>query len=101
MPIHQDFTPELARICYEAFSDLHARHAVYCDIPDMNTGMQIISHVTAHPDCTGIVATIDGQPIGSNFLLCSDVVAGIGPITVDPRFQSHGVGRVLMQWGNR
>ena len=98
VPIHQDLIPELARICYEAFWDLHTRHAVYCDIPDMNTGMQIISHVTAHPDCTGIVATIDGQPIGSNFLLHSDVVAGIGPITVDPRFQSHGVGRLLMQW---
>ena len=73
VPIHQDLIPELARICYEAFWDLHTRHAVYCDIPDINAGMQIISHVTAHPDCTGIVATIDGQPIGSNFLLHSDL----------------------------
>jgi hypothetical protein len=28
----------------------------------------------------------------------STIVAEIGPITVDPRFQSHGVGRILMQW---
>lgn len=98
MPIDRDVIPELARICYEAFSSLHARHAVHCDIPDIDTGMQIISHVTAHPSYTGIVATVDGRPIGSNFLLHSDFVAGIGPITVDPRFQSLGVGRVLMQW---
>jgi GNAT superfamily N-acetyltransferase len=98
IPIHQDLIPELAQICYEAFSDLHDRHAVHGDIPDIDTGMQIISHVTAHPDYTGIVATVDGRSIGSNFLLHSDFVAGIGPITVDPRFQSHGVGRVLMQW---
>lgn len=98
VPIHQDLIPELARICYQAFSDLHARHAVYGDISDINTGMQIISHVTDHPDCTGIVAIVEGVPIGSNFLLHSDLIAGVGPLSVDPRFQSHGVGRILMQW---
>jgi GNAT superfamily N-acetyltransferase len=98
VPIQQEFVPELARICYTAFSALHDRHAVHRNIPDINVGMQIISHVTTHPNYTGIVATVDGQPIGSNFLQHSDFVAGIGPISVDPRFQSHGVGRILMQW---
>ena len=98
VPIRPDLIPELARICYEAFWDLHARHTDYCDIPDIKAGMQIISHVTTDPDCTGIVATSDGLPIGSIFLLRSDFVAGIGPITIDPRFQSHGVGRILIQW---
>ncbi|MCY7338299.1 MAG: GNAT family N-acetyltransferase [Chamaesiphon sp.] len=47
--------------------------------------------------CTGIVATVDGLPIGS-FLLHSDAVAGIGPLTVGPRFQSQGIGHLLLQW---
>lgn len=98
IPLHQDHVPELARICHEAFSTLQDRHAIQRDIPDVDTGMLIISHIAARADYAGVVATIDGQVVGSNFLLHSDHVAGIGPITVDPNVQSRGVGRALMQW---
>lgn len=96
--LHQDHVPELARICHAAFANLHDRHAIQRDIPDLDTGMQIISHIAARPDYTGVVATIDEQIVGSNFLLHSDTVAGIGPITVDPQVQARGIGRALMQW---
>lgn len=98
IPLHQNHLPQLARICYEAFSELQVRHAVPCDIPDLETGMLIISHVASRPDYTGVVATIDDRVVGSNFLLHSDSIAGIGPLTVDPQVQSRGVGRALMQW---
>ena len=98
IPLHQNHIPDLARICHEAFSHLHDRHHIPRDIPDLETGMMIISHVASRPDYTGVVATIDGKVVGSNFLLHSDEVAGVGPITVDPTVQSCGIGRSLMQW---
>ncbi len=98
IPLHQHHIPEVARICHEAFSELQDRHAVQRDVPDLDTGMLIISHLASHPECTGVVATIDDKVVGSNFLLHSDPVAGVGPITVDPKVQSRGVGRALMQW---
>lgn len=58
----------------------------------------IISHIANRPDYTGVVATIAGQIIGSNFLLHADEVAGVGPITIDPHLQARGVGRSLMEW---
>jgi len=90
--------PELARICHEAFSNLHDRHAIERDVPDIETGMQMIGHIAARSDYTGVVATIDDQIVGSNFLLHGDTVAGVGPITVDPKVQAQGIGRALMQW---
>lgn len=90
--------PALSRICYEAFFTLQNRHAVHIDFPDVATAEMIISLVANRSDYTGIVAMLEGQIIGSNFLLHADEVAGIGPITVDPTVQSRGVGRSLMEW---
>jgi GNAT superfamily N-acetyltransferase len=98
IPLNQNHIPDLALICHEAFSHLHDRHRFPRDIPDLDTGMMIISHVASRPDYTGVVATMDGKVVGSNFLLHGDEVAGVGPITVDPNVQSRGIGRALMQW---
>uniref|UniRef100_B8HP11 GCN5-related N-acetyltransferase n=1 Tax=Cyanothece sp. (strain PCC 7425 / ATCC 29141) TaxID=395961 RepID=B8HP11_CYAP4 len=98
IPLDQHHVPELGRICHEAFSALQERHGVARDIPDLDTGLRIISHVAARSDYSGVVAAIDGRIVGSNFLLHSDFVAGVGPLTVDPQVQSRGVGRALMQW---
>ena len=98
IPFHQNHVPELARICHEAFSTLQDRHGVQRDIPNLETGMLLMSHIAARSDYTGVVATIEDRVVGSNFLLHSDDVAGIGPITVDPKVQSRGIGRALMEW---
>lgn len=90
--------PALSRICYEAFSTLQSRHAIHVDFPDLATAEMIISLLANRPDYTGIVAMLEGQIMGSNFLLHADEVAGLGPITVDPAVQSRGVGRSLMAW---
>lgn len=43
-----------------------------------------------------VVAEINGQVIGSNFMDERSTIAGIGPITVDPKVQNRQVGRLLM-----
>jgi predicted N-acetyltransferase YhbS len=98
IPLQPQHVPELARICHDAFASLHDRHGVSRDIADLGTAEMILSHVAARADYTGVVAVLDGRPVGSNFLLHADPVAGVGPITVDPAVQSRGIGRELMGW---
>ena len=43
-----------------------------------------------------MVAESDGRLVGSNCLDERSVIAGIGPITVEPSIQNRGVGRELM-----
>src|SRR6266540_2118901 len=44
-----------------------------------------------------VVAEIEGRIVGSNCLDERSLIAGVGPITVDPGGQNSGVGRKLMQ----
>jgi len=53
--------------------------------------------VCGNPKFFGVVAEADGRLVGSNFLDERDTFAAVGPITVDPAYQGHGVGRRLMQ----
>jgi hypothetical protein len=43
-----------------------------------------------------VVAEADGRIAGSNCLDERDAIAGIGPITIDPKTQNRGIGRKLM-----
>jgi hypothetical protein len=47
-------------------------------------------------DYFGVVAILDGKPIGSNFIMKTDRIAAIGPVSVDPIYQGQGIGRLLM-----
>jgi ribosomal protein S18 acetylase RimI-like enzyme len=49
------------------------------------------------PGFYSVVAESEGRIVGSNGLVEQSVVAGIGPVTVDPAAQNLGVGRKLMQ----
>jgi N-acetylglutamate synthase-like GNAT family acetyltransferase len=44
-----------------------------------------------------VIAGLDGAVVGSNFLDERSAIAGLGPITVDPRVQNRRIGRQLMQ----
>jgi L-amino acid N-acyltransferase YncA len=44
-----------------------------------------------------VVAEIEGRIVGSNVLDERAIIMGIGPVSVDPDVQNHGVGRNLMQ----
>jgi hypothetical protein len=58
-----------------------------------------LSEFMAHPHIYGVVAELDGRIVGSNFVDERSIIAGIGPITVDPPVQNQAIGRELMQHG--
>ncbi|MFN2508831.1 MAG: GNAT family N-acetyltransferase [Chthoniobacterales bacterium] len=49
-----------------------------------------------NPQFYSVVAEIDGRVVGSNFLDERNVVAGMGPITIDCSMQNKAIGRRLM-----
>ncbi len=51
----------------------------------------------SHPGFYSVVAEDKGRVVGSNFLDERACIAGVGPITVDPRGQNQGIGGRLMQ----
>jgi GNAT superfamily N-acetyltransferase len=92
-----EHVPELGRICFEAFRSIHDRHGFVRDFPDLETAVKVIGLMTNSPSVSGVAARADGRLLGSNFLLHADEVGGVGPITVDPNWQGHGLGRTLMK----
>jgi GNAT superfamily N-acetyltransferase len=97
VPARPEHVSELGRICYEAFKDISDKHHFPSDFQSVALGRMIIGMLTASEDVYGVAAIVDGQPAGSNFLLTSDEVGGLGPITVEVSAQGDGVGRALMQ----
>lgn len=84
-------------ICYEAFKALAEYHNFPPDFPDSETAAGLLSQLFARSDVYPVVAEVDGRVVGSNFLWENAVIAGVGPITVDPRLQNVAVGRRLME----
>lgn len=87
---------ELGRILYEAFKWLHEKHGFPLDYPSVTVGREMMFMLVRRKDFYGVAALLDGQLVGSNFLLVADAVAGIGPLTVDPAFEGRGIARALM-----
>lgn len=94
-------TPEDARqcgeICYNAFRTISEEHNFPPDFPSPEVAIAFLSEYIANPGIYGVVAEVDGRVVGSNFVDERSVIAGIGPITVDPAVQNRAVGRELMQ----
>jgi predicted N-acetyltransferase YhbS len=84
------------RICYDAFAAIAAAHGYPCDFPSPAVATGLASSLLAHPGIFGVVAESDGAVVGSNFLDERAVIAGVGPITVDPAVQDGAIGRRLM-----
>jgi GNAT superfamily N-acetyltransferase len=83
-------------ICYEAFNTLNRAHNFTPDFPAVEAAIGLTTWMLAHPGIYSVVAELDGQIVGSNFLDERNSIAGIGPITVDPSVQNKSVGRRLM-----
>jgi ribosomal protein S18 acetylase RimI-like enzyme len=88
---------EMGRICYEAFKNLHDRHHFPLDLPSVALARQVLGMMVSRSDFYSVVALLDGQVVGSNFLSLSDPVAGIGPVTVEPCHQGKDIGLALMR----
>jgi predicted N-acetyltransferase YhbS len=94
-------TPEDAdtcgHICYEAFATINTQHNFAPELPTPQVGVGLLKMLFSHPYFYCVVAELDGQIVGSNCLDERSVIAGIGPITVEPAVQNRSIGRMLMQ----
>jgi len=89
--------PSCGRICYEAFHKINADHGFPPDIPDAGVAGGLLSTMFSHAGFWCVVAELNGRIVGSNCLDERSSVFGVGPVTVEPGGQNHGVGRRLMQ----
>lgn len=85
------------QICYDAFAKLSAEHGFPCDFPGPEVAAGILSMLFSSSGFYCVVAESGGRVVGSNCLDERSMIAGIGPITIDPGAQNLGVGRKLMQ----
>jgi predicted N-acetyltransferase YhbS len=85
------------RICYEAFEAIARQHNFPPDFPSVQVATELITMLLSHPGFYGVVAEAGGEIVGSNFLDERCQIAGVGPITVNPKVQNLRIGRRLMQ----
>src|ERR1044071_8984726 len=84
------------RICYDAFKTISEAHGFAPDFPAPEVAIDVLTRMLANPQFYSVVAEIDGQIVGSNFLDERNRIAGVGPITVDSTVQNRAIGRRLM-----
>jgi GNAT superfamily N-acetyltransferase len=89
--------PVCGQICFEAFHKINTDHNFPPDIPEPARGVGLLTQLFSHPGFYCVVAESDTRIVGSNCLDERDTIAGIGPITIDPKVQNRGVGRKLME----
>src|SRR5215217_672302 len=96
-PASPDDAEPAGAICYEAFKSIAEQHGFPPDVTSASDTIDLISVLLSRPDIYSVIAEIDGRVVGSNFLWEADLVAGVGPITVDPGVQNKAIGRQLME----
>jgi predicted N-acetyltransferase YhbS len=84
-------------ILYTAFQRLADEHNFARDFPSAEVAIGLVSMLLANPGFYGIVAEENDRIVGSNFADHRSLIAGIGPISIDPEAQNQGIGRKLMQ----
>lgn len=95
-PGRPDDAEACGRICYEAFSAIADQHNFPHDFPDEGAAVGLASYLLSRSDIYSVVAEVDGRITGSNYLWETAIIAGVGPITVDPSAQNSDVGKQLM-----
>lgn len=88
---------QIAPIIKAAFDGIAERHNFPYDFPTLDHAMLVANWVCSDSTVWGIVAERDGKIVGSNFLHEANEIVGVGPVTVDPKLQTGGVGKLLMQ----
>lgn len=85
------------RIFYDAFASIASRHNLPVEPSSPQFTRFAIGGMLAHDGYAGFVAERGGDVLGCAFVDERGVIAGIGPVVVDPEAQDDGVGRALMQ----
>lgn len=88
---------DLGPIFYTAFRGIAEAHGFPPLLPSVEEATTILSHLLGHRGIYGVVAEEHGRPIGSGFLDERDPIFGIGPISISPGAQDHGVGKRVME----
>lgn len=96
-----DDAKEVGKIIYEAFSAIADKHGFPREFPTIDIGINVATLFLSNPRFYSVIAEdtdgIGNKIVGSNFLdERSALVAGVGPITIDPKSQNKGIGRQLM-----
>jgi GNAT superfamily N-acetyltransferase len=88
---------DCGRIFYDAFASIAHRHnhPIEPGSPEF-THFKVAEMLTT-AGFVGLLAERDGKPLGCAFIDERGVIAGIGPVTVEPSAQDRGVGRALME----
>src|ERR1700722_2656503 len=76
-------------ICFAAFDAISSKHGFACALPSAEVATRSLTMMFSNPGFYCVVAETGGRLIGSNCLDERAIVAGIGPITVDPGTQNH------------
>ena len=89
--------PVCGEICYNAFTSISQSHGFPGDVPSFEVAIGLLTTMFSHPGFYCVVAETGGRIVGSNCLDERAIVAGLGPITIDPQAQNRGIGRKLMR----
>jgi predicted N-acetyltransferase YhbS len=87
---------EAGKIIFEAFAAIANKHGFPPDFPSVEAGRNVATSFLSHPGFYSVVAEYEDKVVASNFLDERSIIAGVGPITVDPNHQNKGIGRQLM-----
>ena len=96
-PGRPDDAQACGRIGYEAFKKIAEEHNFAPDFPSADAAIGVLSWILSDPGFYSVVAEVDGRVVGSNFLYERNVIAGVGPITIDCTLQNKAIGRALME----
>lgn len=88
---------KLGIICYEAFKTISEKHNFPPDFPAPEIAVGLMNMLLNRDDVYSVIAELDGETVGSNFLWEGNRVSGVGPITIDPKVQNSSIGRRLME----
>jgi GNAT superfamily N-acetyltransferase len=92
-----DDAARCAQVFYDAFVSIADRHNFPAEPPSPEFTSFKVGEMLADDGFAGLVAERDGEILGSAFVDERAVIAGIGPVTVDPAAQDGGIGRALME----
>ncbi len=96
-PGRVDDAAECGRICHDAFAAIANAHNFTPDFPSVEIAAGALASMLGNPHFYSVVAEDNRKIAGSNFMDERNPIAGIGPITVDPKIQNSGIGARLMR----